>query len=218
MSQRSVLQAAPRTASTTTALKRLRKQGLVPAIVYGKGFENRNVEVNAKAFRDLLSHSTSENVLVELETTGAGNQLVLIQDVQHNAITGGFVHVDFHAVRENEIIHAHVPLEFIGEPVGVKVGGGLLQHTVHSLDIGCLPKDLPERITVDVSALDLGQALHVREIQFPEGVTTRLGKDVVVALVAEPKVSAEAEAAAAAAIEAKKDAKKGGDKKGGGKK
>ena len=218
MSQRSVLQAAPRTASTTTALKRLRKQGLVPAIVYGKGFENKNVEVNAKAFRDLLSHSTSENVLVDLNIEGSGAQLALIQDVQHNAITGGFVHIDFHAVREDEKIHAHVPIELVGEPVGVKAGGGLLQHTIHSLDIACLPKDLPERITVDVSELGLGQALHIGEIQFPEGVTTRLGKGVVIALVAEPKVSAEAEAAAAAATEAKKDAKKGGDKKGGDKK
>jgi large subunit ribosomal protein L25 len=212
MSQRSTLEVAPRKRSGTGVLKRLRKEGLVPAIVYGRKFENQNLKVNAIALRDLLAHSTSENILVNLNIEGGGRQLALIQDVQHNAITGSILHVDFHAVKEDEIIHAQLPIELTGEAAGVKLGG-LLEHQIHSLDIHCLPKDLPDKLSVDISALQIGDALHLREIQMPPGVTVRLSGDVVIALVTEPKIIAE-EVAPAAAEAAEAEAKPGEAKPG----
>ncbi len=203
MSQRSTLQVSPRDASSTRAAGRLRRDGLVPAVIYGKKYDAANLKVDAKALRDLLGHSTSEHILVNLQIEGKGQQLALIQDVQHNALTGGIVHVDFHAVREDEKLHAKIPVLLTGESAGVKLGG-LLEHLVHSIDIECLPKDLPETISFDISELEVGQSIHVRDLGLPEGVSTRLGGDVVVAMVSEPKVSEEPKAAAAPAAPAKK--------------
>lgn len=196
MSQRSTLQVAPRKRSGTGALKRLRREGLVPAIVYGKKFDNINLKVNAKEVRDLLAHSTSENILVDLQIEGGGNQLALIQDVTHNPLSGNILHIDFHAVREDEKIHARVPVRLTGESAGVKLGG-MLEHQIHSLEISCLPKDLPEAIVYDVTHLNTGDFVHVRELTFPEGVQPKLGGDVIVIHVAAPRVSAEPAAAAA---------------------
>jgi large subunit ribosomal protein L25 len=197
MSQRSTLEVAPRRRSGTGALKRLRREGLVPAIIYGRKFENQNLKVSSRALRELLAHSTSENVLVNLQIEGGGRQLALIQDVQHDAVSGGILHVDFHAVKEDEKIHAQVPIELVGEPAGVK-HGGLLEHQIHSLDIHCLPKDLPDKISVDVRSLEIGHAIHLRDLTLPEGISVRLGGDVVIALVAEPRIIAEETPVAAA--------------------
>ncbi|MGI8602488.1 MAG: 50S ribosomal protein L25 [Verrucomicrobiales bacterium] len=215
MSQRSTLNVAPRKRSGTGALKRLRKEGLVPAIVYGRKFENQNLKVNSKALRDLLARSTSENVLVNLEIEGGGSQLALIQDVQHDALSGSIVHVDFHAVKEDEKIHAQVPIDLTGESIGVKLGG-LLEHQIHSLDIFCFPKDLPDKLSVDISHLAMGDALHLSDVKLPEGVTARLGGDVVIALVTEPKVTVEETVVAAApAVEGKPGEAKAGEAKAG---
>ena len=196
MSQRSTLQVAPRKRSGTGALKRLRREGLVPAVVYGKKFDNINLKVNAKEIRDLLAHSTSENILVDLQIEGGGNQLALIQDVTHNPLSGNIVHIDFHAIKEDEKIHARVPVRLTGESAGVKLGG-LLEHQIHSLEISCLPKDLPEAIVYDVTHLNTGDFVHVRELSFPEGVQPKLSGEVIVIHIAAPRVSAEPAAAAA---------------------
>lgn len=207
MSNRSTLTAAPRTLSNSGANKRLRRDGLVPAIVYGRQFENKTVQVNAKALRDLLAHSTSENILVNLDLGGGAGQLALIQDVTHNPITGGLIHVDFHAVKEDEKIHARVPVELHGESPGVKLGG-LLDFLVHSLEIECLPKDLPEKIVLDVNELEIGAVVHVRDLPLPGGVHIKLGGDVIVLHIVPPRVSAEEPAKEAKAKEAKGKGKK----------
>lgn len=198
MSHRSTLQVSPRKRSGTGALKRLRREGLVPAVVYGKEFENINLKVNAKEIRDLLAHSTSEHVLVDLEIEGSGPRLALIQDVTHNPLNGNIIHIDFHAIKEDEQIHARVPVRLAGEAAGVKLGG-VLEHQIHALEIICLPKDLPEAIVCDVTHLNAGDSVHIRELPFPEGVQPKLGGDVIVIHVAAPRVSAEAAPAAAAA-------------------
>jgi len=205
MSQRSTLQVAPRKRSGTGALKRLRREGLVPAVVYGKKFDNVNLKVNAKEVRDLLARSTSENILVDLQIEGTGTQLALIQDVTHNPLSGIIVHMDFHAIQEDEKIHARVPVRLSGESAGVKLGG-LLEHQIHSLEISCLPKDLPEAIVFDVTALNTGDFVHVRELPIPEGVQPKLSGEVIVIHIAAPRVSAEPVAAAAEAAKGGKAA------------
>jgi large subunit ribosomal protein L25 len=213
MSQRSTLQATVRSDRGTGALKRLRKAGSVPAVMYGKSFESKNLTVNAKALAELLHHSKGENILVNLDIADAGQNLALIQDVQHNPLTGAVTHLDFHAVKEDEKIHAHINLKLIGEPAGVKAGG-FFEHQIHSLDIVCLPKDLPEEIVVDVSGLGLGGAIHIREVNFPTGVTPRGNGEAVIALCSEPRGGvAEAAPAAEAAADAKPAAKKAAAKK-----
>ena len=192
------LSAENRKRNGTRAVGRLRREGGIPAVLYGRGRDSANIKVDGRTFGRILEHSASDNILVSLKITGEADQLALVQEVQHDHLKGGILHVDFHAVKENEEIHANVPVELTGTPEGLKMGG-VLEYIHHAIHVRCLPKDLPDRLTADVTHLKLGEALHVKEITFPAGVTTRLGADVVIAMVAEPKVEAEPESAAAAA-------------------
>jgi len=200
------LVAQPRTVSGTGAVKRLRNSGSTPAVVYGRKVAPLNVQVDTKTFTKILQGSASDNILVSLKLEN-GEQLALVQEVQHDHLKGGITHVDFHAIAMDEEIHAEVPVEVVGESPGLKFGG-LVEAIHHTVEVRCLPKDLPEHITVDVSSLELGKSIHVGEIKFPEGVRPKLGADVVVVMCVEPKVEAEPEpAAAAAAVKAAPAAK-----------
>jgi len=189
----------PRTSEGTAAVKRLRKAGSIPAVVYGRKTPVTNVQVDSKTFTKILQNSASDNILVSLKM-GSGEQLALVQEVQHDHLKGGILHVDFHAIAMDEEIHAEVPVETTGEAIGLKFGG-LVEIIHHTLEVRCLPKDLPESISVDVTALQVGKSIHVGEIPYPAGVRPKLAADVVVLMCVEPKVEAEptpAEAAAAA--------------------
>lgn len=190
------LQANARTESGTAAMGRLRRAGSIPGVLYGRKRENANIQVDGKTFTRIIDHSASDNILVNLQIGGAA-QLALVQEVQHDHLKGGILHVDFHAIAMDEDIHADVPVETVGTAAGVKFGGQL-ELLLHKLEVHCLPKDLPERITVDVSALNVGEAIHVRELKLPEGVNVRLDGDVVVVMLQEPKVDDTPAPAAAA--------------------
>jgi len=204
MAQKFQLNAEMRSDTGTAVAKKLRRQGIVPGVIYGGDQRTYPVQVGEKAITDLLSHAASENVLVDLSVTGAKeeNKLVLIQDVQHNVLSGRVSHIDFQAVKEDEEIRASLPVHLTGDPAGVKQGG-LLEHQVHSIEVACLPKDLPETLVFDVSGLTLGQALHVGEVQFPEGVRpSTLGPQVVIAICAETRTAKAAAAGGGDAEEA----------------
>ena len=164
----------------------------MPSVVYGGGSENQNLKVNEKAFKDLLAQSASENIIVNLELDGGGSQSAFLKDVQHHPLTGRVLHIDFLAVDQNTEITAQIPVELTGEALGAKEGG-LLEQLLHSVEIVCLPKDLPEVIEVAVDHLELSAALHVGEVVWPTGVKPTLADDVVVALVAKARVEVEEE-------------------------
>jgi large subunit ribosomal protein L25 len=188
MAKPQTLIAEERARTGSGVLKQMRREGYIPSVVYGGGSDNKNVKVHAKTFRDMLNNAASDSILVTLDLGDSNSQLAFLQDVQQNAITGEILHVDFLAVNQDTSINAALPLELTGEPEGVKAGG-LLEQMLHSLDISCLPKDLPEGITADVSALKIGDALHISEVNFPEGVTPTLGGDVVVAILAKTRTA-----------------------------
>jgi large subunit ribosomal protein L25 len=152
---------------------------------------------------NLIHHAVSENVLVDLAVKDdtRPKRLALVQEVQHHPLSGSILHVDFHEVAENEKVTVMVPVETTGEAVGVKTEGGVLEHVLFKIKARALPKDLPEQITVDVSHLNIGQAIHIGEIKPPEGVELLGDKNIPVIAVAAPRTEEEeaAEAAAAAA-------------------
>ncbi len=195
MSQRVTLKAEKRDAVGRGGAKRLRREGIVPAVVYGAEQRNYTIQISAKDFSDVLRHTTSENFLVTLEIEGANekSKLAIVQDYQSDPLSGQIVHVDFHAVRENEEIHANLPIVLHGEPIGVK-SGGLLEHQLHNLEVHCLPSKLPESLELDVTNLEVGAAAHVSDIKFPEGVHTSMNQDVVVAIVIASRAAVAAEA------------------------
>jgi len=194
--------AQPRTSAGTSAVNRLRKSGSIPAVIYGRKTAPTNVQVDAKSFTKLLESSASDNILVSLQL-GDQAQLALVQEVQHDHLRGGILHVDFHAVAMDEEIHAQVPLHLTGESPGAKLGG-LLEIFHHNLEVRCLPKDLPDSIEIDISTLEQGQGVNVGDIQLPAGVRAKLSADVLVLHCEAPKVEETPAAAAAAAAPAKK--------------
>lgn len=202
MAKQVKLAARPRSESGRNAVKQVRARGAVPAVIYGSTQEPANLEVSRREIEALLSHAVGENILVELEIEESGrktNRLSLIQEVQHHPLRGDVLHVDFHAVSMTEEIEAELVIEPTGEADGVKNFGGLLEQSMRSLSIKCLPQNLPEVLTVDVSGLKIGDAIHIRDLILPAGVTAVDDADLTVFIVAEPTVAAEAEAPAAAA-------------------
>ena len=170
-------------------VKKLRATGRVPATIYGRIGQPQNLEVVLDELNHLLHHSVSENLLVDLnvEQDVRAKRLALVQDIQHHPLTGKVVHVDFHEVAEDEKVTVSVPLETTGEAVGVKTGGGSLEHVLHKIKVRCFPKDLPEQIVVDVTALEIGKAIHLGDVKAPEGVELLGDKHLTLVSVAAPR-------------------------------
>ena len=190
------LQVSQRAGIGRTALKAVRSAGRVPGILYGKAEDktvrSRPIEIDAKKLKTLLHHSTSENVLVDVEVTDASGakvdqHLAIFSEIQHHPIKDYIIHIDLHEIAQNEILHAEVPVVSIGEPDGVKNGGGLLETMIRNVRVACLPRNLPEAITVDVSALKIGDSVHVSELILPEGVTVTNPPELPVFSVFAPK-------------------------------
>ncbi len=201
MAKQVKLKAERRSVTGRSAVRKLKARGIVPAIIYGAKDKPQPLQVSARDINAMLSHASGENILVELEIAGEkSNRTALVQEIQHSPVGGGVLHIDFHAVSMDETIQADVPLEPIGVPEGVKTFGGLLEQNLRSLAIECLPRDLPDRITVDVSKLNIGDSIHVRDIQLPSGVAAKVQADltafsVLAPVVEEEPVVAETEAA-----------------------
>jgi large subunit ribosomal protein L25 len=194
MAKQVTLSARHRADIGRNSVKHLRTRGSVPAVIYGHKDQPANLELNAREIAKLLSHAVGENILVELQIAGengTSTKLSLIQEVQHHPVRREILHVDFLEVATDEVLHTEVPIESFGEADGVKNFGGLLEHSLRSLHIECLPKNLPEIIRVDVSALGLNQSLHVRDIILPEGVKATSDPDLTVFIVAESKTGVE---------------------------
>jgi large subunit ribosomal protein L25 len=213
------LKASSRTEGRRAGAKKLRTLGRIPAVIYGRQNKPQNLEVNSKEMENLIHHSASENLLVDLavESDARPKRLALVQEVQHHPLTGSILHVDFHEVAENEKVTIMVPVETTGEAAGVKTSGGVLEHVLFKVKARALPKDLPETIIVDVSHLNIGQAIHLGELPVPPGVEILGDKHVSVIAVAAPRTeeeevaATEAGAAAAGEVEMIKEKKEEGE-------
>lgn len=203
------LAANPRSV-TGKAVRHLRAEGLLPAVVYGHGVESESLELDAKAFDD-LSRRISRNTLVDLKVDGAGARPVLIHDIQHHPVTRRPLHVDLFVVKMTEELTVDVPLTFGGTPPAVDKLGGTLFHAIDAIRVRALPDRLPGSLDVDVRGLlTFDDAIHVRDLALPEGATLLTDPDDVVAKVLPPRVVEEeappAEEAAEGAAEGAEEA------------
>jgi len=198
------LKAASRLLSKRAGAKALRGDGRIPAVIYGRNVQSQNLELNAKEMEDLIHHSVSENLLVDLaiKDDARPQRLALVQEIQHHPLTGKVLHVDFHEVAENEKVTIQVPVETVGEAEGVKNQGGVLEHVLFRIRVRGLPKDLPEQIVVDVTHLTIGQAIHLGDIKPPANCEILGDKHLSVIAIAAPRTEEEEAAEAAAAAEA----------------
>ncbi|KAB2641860.1 MAG: 50S ribosomal protein L25 [Verrucomicrobia bacterium] len=180
MATKQSLQAAVRARTGSGRLNQMRREGWLPSVIYGRGTENQNLKVHSKTFSEMLTKSSSQNILVNLDVEGAGTRLAFLQAVHRDPLSGKPLHADFLAIDENTPITAHIPAHLTGEAIGVKAGG-LLEQYIHAIEITCLPNDLPDTLSFDVSHLDVGASLHISDVTFPAGIRTTHAPHVVIA-------------------------------------
>jgi large subunit ribosomal protein L25 len=197
MAKKTTLKAAPRLRSGSGKLKQMRREGWLPSVVYGRGVQAENLKVDAKTFAELISRSSSDSILINLDVEGEGVRSVFLKTIQHDPITGLALHVDFLAVDEKTEITAVIPIHLTGEAKGIK-GGGVLEQYAHTLEINCLPDALPEIIEKDISDLDVGDNLHIGDLTLPAGVKPTHAADVVVAHIGKPAALVSEQATATA--------------------
>ncbi|MDA8420524.1 MAG: 50S ribosomal protein L25/general stress protein Ctc [Pseudomonadota bacterium] len=201
------LNAEPRSAKGTGASRRLRHAGKIPAVMYGAGKEPAMLVLD----HDSLYHQVqNESFYTSILTVNVGGQKeqAVLRDIQMHPFRPRIQHMDLQRISATEKLHMHVPLHFINQDIapGVKLQGGVVAHLMTEVDVTCLPHQLPEYLTVDLSSLNLGQSVHLKDLALPEGVTiTSLihgGADLAVATitVVRATVEAETEVAAAAAV------------------
>lgn len=190
--------AQSRTLQGTSASRRLRRASKVPGIVYGGAAAAQNIEVDHNDLLLKLKKEAFHSSIINLVIDGKKEQ-VLLRDTQRHAYKLQVLHVDFQRVDATHELHIKVPLHFINEEVapGVKLGGGLVNHVVTEVEVHCLAKDLPEFIEVDLSALKVGDSIHLSQLKLPNGVqlVAHASDDVVVGIVGKGG-AAEGEAAA----------------------
>lgn len=182
--------------------KQARRNNRIPGILYGRGFTPQPVEVDARSLQKALLLGAADSKLIDLVVESAAGQpaaeKALIKAIQRHPVTDRIEHIDFYRVVMTEKIEVEVPLVLTSTPIGIKMGG-VLEKRMDSVRVRCLPGQIPEHFTIDVSALDLGHSLHVSDLKPSEGVQILTDAQQSLAVVTEVKVE---EAPVAAAVEA----------------
>lgn len=182
-----VIQAQRREQKGNGPARRLREQGLIPAVVYGQGYENMPVAVPARAIKDAL-HAGGANVLVDLripDLPHAGTVAAMIRQVQRDPIMHQPLHVDFQWVSLIDRITATVQVIVEGEAPGLLVGG-VVDQILHEVEVECLPQAIPEHLVVDITGLEIRDSRHIRDLQVPEGVLVLTPEDETVVSIVPP--------------------------------
>jgi large subunit ribosomal protein L25 len=185
------------TSGKKRAAGRVRREGLVPGVVYGLGEDNVSITVSQRELAHILSGGA--NTLITLRVDG-GDQLTLARQIQRHPIKGTYVHVDFIRVRADQTIQADVQVHLIGEAEGAN-RGGVLEQMLHTVSVEARPADIPHELEVDITALEIGDALRVRDLVVPAGVVILNDLEEPLVQVSAPRVVEEAVPAEGEAVE-----------------
>ena len=202
--------ATPRTGKfNKNHARRVRVEGKIPAVVYGAGQESVAVAVDPKVVTRILHSESGHNTIFDLNVEGAAMVKAMIVDWQHEPIKGKLLHIDFKRIAMDKAMRVSVPVQLTGSPVGVRVGGGVLDQIMREVEIECLPADIPDHLDVDVTDLELYGAIHISDLPH-SGSIKFIGEDTaLVAHVTLVKEEAVADAVAAPAAAEPEVAKKG---------
>lgn len=193
------MNADQRTVTTKGELRQLRLQGKIPGVIYGKQLtDSAQVIVDGKELQALLR--SQPNAVLEINIPSQGKTSVMISEIQRDALSRQVLHVDFHQINMNENVRANVRIHAEGDSQGVREGG-ILQLILHELEVQCLPGNIPDAISVDISTLDIGGSILVSDLQLPEGVEIFVDLDQVVATILAPQKELTEEEAEDAAVE-----------------
>lgn len=194
---KNILEAKVRDGSGKGFARRLRAQKLIPAVVYGKKMEKPlQIAVDPVAVRKAVATPRKYNTLLSLKVDG-GEQLVLLKDFQVDPISRELLHADFIGVTESEPVKVNVPAVLVGRSEGV-ANGGILEQKRRDIEVWALPNSIPEKVEIDVTSLKINQALHIKDVKMPEGVTVKSNVNYTMAVVTAPEAEAAAPTAAAA--------------------
>jgi large subunit ribosomal protein L25 len=179
------LTGSPREQNAKGAARKARAAGRIPAVIYGHGETPRAIAVDFREFEVALRDHKGSNAIVNLNLSG-GEVTALVRDVQYDPLSRLIIHLDFQHISLTEQIEVEVPVHFVGLPIGVKDGGGILEHLLRMLKVKCLPTAIPAGIDVDVTALEIGMNLHVSDLVPNAGYEIITEADVAVAAVVAP--------------------------------
>jgi large subunit ribosomal protein L25 len=192
MAEQTVLTVYPRSV-VGKANQRLGAEGQIPAVLYGMGRDAISIAIDRHDFELFMSHHAAGSTLVEMRIEGEKEPVnAMIREMQIGPLKGNIVHVDFMAVSLDKPVHASVSLRLVNDPAGVKAGG-VLTTDRHEINVEAKPAEIPETLEVDVSSLEIGDSLHVRDIIVPAGVTILDDEDAIIASVIPPAVEVEVE-------------------------
>lgn len=201
-----------RTTLGTRPVRRMRAEGVVPGVVYGRGMDPVAVVMSRKALGQVLHSKAGEHALVKLllDDSKAWEKPALIKSIQHHPVDNRVLHVDFHAVTLTERLKVKVPLVLKGDPIGVKQEGGILEHFLREIEVECLPTEIPVNVEFDVAALMIGQTIHVRDLTPPANTKITTDPEGVIASVQKPKEEKPEEEAAVTEPEVLREKKEEG--------
>lgn len=180
------LNARKRQRTGKTVAKALRRSGKIPAVVYGVGEEAAALELDRREFETFVRTSHGENVIINLQLDEDDTRKAILREIQRDPVTDALLHVDFQHISLTQRLTTDVPILLVGQAIGAsRERGGILDQTVRELSIHCLASEIPEHIEVDVSGLDIGQSIHVRDLTIPN-IEVLTDPDTVIATVVAP--------------------------------
>ncbi|MEA3489445.1 MAG: 50S ribosomal protein L25 [Candidatus Omnitrophota bacterium] len=177
-----------------SASKHLRKEGMIPGVIYKEGKKGVNVQIDDKDLWHALHTEAGENAIITVDISGVKKnpqRTVIVKELQLHPVNDSFVHVDFYEISMKEKLKVKVPIAVKGESAGVKEDEGVLAQIVWEVEVECLPTDIPEHIDVNVEELRIGDAIHVKDIAAPEGVTILNDPEEVMITVNPPQAEEE---------------------------
>jgi large subunit ribosomal protein L25 len=175
--------------------RKLRQSGRIPGVLYGRGKRAQPVTLDPKPLERALQRSEAGmNTLFDLHVSGGsgGDRVVLVKELQREPARGTPLHADLYEVDLTETVEVEVPIHLVGTPPGVSLEGGIMDHAHRALAVECLPRAIPDELSLDVSGLNIGDSLHVSDIALPEGVELRDDPEISVVSVVAPRVEEEA--------------------------
>jgi len=171
-------------------IKQVRRENAVPAIVYGGENKPTSIKVDRSNYERIMRHHHGQSVIFRLNVMDGEKKLrdysVIVKEEQHDPVSDRLLHIDFNRISMTKELEVKVPIETKGDPVGVKRDGGSLEHILWELPVICLPTKIPQRIVVEVGHLEIGDAIHVKDITLPEGVRTKQDPDTILVSVIPP--------------------------------
>ncbi|HWZ58552.1 MAG TPA: 50S ribosomal protein L25 [Gemmatimonadaceae bacterium] len=191
------LTATPRADTGKGVARKLRHAGQIPGIIYGHAREPQPLAINTRDFEKLLEHISAENTVIELSLDGRTTR-TLIREIQRHPFRREYLHVDFQELVAGETVVVRIPLVIVGTALGVRLEGGVLDQTLRDLEIEVDPANMPNHIDVDVSNVNIGESIHVRDLTLPPGVTALTDIDAAIVVCAAPRAVVEATPAAPA--------------------